>query len=315
MKKVSKMATNLTNRNEWIFSQAKSQFNNKELIINSLIIEMLERTNTMFSYSGLPQTIRVKELETILQVGGFAIWAKDNKGDLYVFSGGLGGEPNPYYLPSKAIVANPALRLNKDFTIDKDCIVMLNDTYYQGLMPMFTRYASMLAETEISLKYATVNTRIPAFVQADNDSTKSSAEEFIRRIVDGDGYGVVATKEFFDGISSVEFAKYPQIKDLIEEYQYIKGSWYNAVGLESTFNMKREAINEAEACLNDDILHPTIDNMLRNRKESLEKVNEMFGTSITVELDGIWKQKRKQENLVIKQQENEVTGGGKDETV
>ena len=52
--------------------------------------------------------------------------------------------------------------------------------------------------------------------------------------------------------------------------------------------MKRESINSNEAQLNDDMLLPLIDDMLKNRQDALDKVNNMFGTDISVEFNSAW---------------------------
>lgn len=295
----------ITNRNEWIFGNIRNPLDDKEYMLKTAVIDMLQKSTRIFRYNNLPETIQAKDLETQLQVGGFAIW-KDVNGQLYTFTGGLGGQPNPYYLPTIATVANPALNYTKNLTIDEDCVVMLNDNFYQGVMPMYSKYGNLLVEAEISLKYAIINARVPALIQADNDNTYKSAVEFFKKVVEGKDYGVISSKEMFDGIRSHDFYKQAYIKDLIESIQYIKGSWYNAIGLNAAFNMKREAINEAEATLNEDILYPTIDVMLECRKNALEKVNKMFGTNITVELDSVWEQNRKQQDLQIEAEKAEI---------
>ena len=278
----------------------------KDYLVKMAVANMLNRSVRIFKYNGLPDTIPQKDLELMLQVNGNATWARDKDDKLYVFAAGLGGEPNPYYLPTLAVVANPVLQLSKTFTIDKDCVVMLNDTMYQGLMPMFSKYAHLLAEAELSLKYAIINARVPALVQADNDGTYESAVEFFKKIVDGKEYGIISSKEFFDGIKTQDYYRQAYIKDLIESIQYIKGSWYSEIGLNAAFNMKREAINEAEASLNEDVLYPTIDTMLECRKIALDKINAMFGTNITVELDSIWKFNREHDELSIDVQKAEL---------
>ena len=53
--------------------------------------------------------------------------------------------------------------------------------------------------------------------------------------------------------------------------------------------MKRESLNSNETQLNDDMLHPFIDNMLKCRREALAKINEKYGTNITVEFNSAWK--------------------------
>lgn len=297
--------TQPTNRNEWIFGNIKDPLKDKQYLLRSVVTQMLNRTTKMFKYNGLPDTIKTKDLETQLQVGGFAIW-KEVDGNMYTFTGGLGGEPNPYYLPTIAIVANPALKYNASLKIDEQCVVMLNDNYYQGMMPVFNKYGTLLVEAELSLKIAVLNARVPALIQADNDGTYKSAKEFFEKIVAGEEYGIISSKEFFDGIRSQDFYKQAYIKDLIEAIQYIRGTWYNEIGLNATFNMKREAINEAEATLNEDILQPTIDNMLECRQDALEKVNKMFGTNITVEFASTWKQNEKEEDLAFDLKEAEI---------
>ena len=295
----------VNSRNEWVFGQIKDVLDDKDYLLKNVILQMLNKSTRIFKYNNLPDTIKEKDLETQLQVGGYAIW-KEVDGKLYTFRGGLGGAPNPYYLPTLAVVANPALNYSASLKIDEECVVMLNDHYYQGLMPLFNKYGGLLVEAELSLKYAIINARVPALIEADNDGTYKSAVEFFNKIREGKDYGVVASKEFFDGIRSHDFYKQAYIKDLIESIQYIKGSWYNEIGLNATFNMKREAINEAEAALNEDILFPTIDTMLEMRRDGLKRVNDMYGTSITVELDSVWEQNRLREELAIKQEKAEI---------
>ena len=292
-------------RNSWIFGKCKSILNDKDLLQKQIISQMLNKTITIFKYGNLPETITDKDIEIITQVNGYSIW-KEVDGKLYVFYGSLGGEPNPYYLPTLAIIANPALRYNASLKIDEECVVMLNDYLYTGLMPLFNKYGSLLTEAEISLKYAIINARVPALLQSDNDNTYKSAQEFFSKIEKGDGYGIIASKEFFEGIKSQDFYKQPYIKDLIESIQYIKANWYNEIGLNAQFNMKREALNSAETTLNDDILHPTIDVMLECRKKAVEKINKMFGTNITVELTSVWEQNRIKEDIALQYREAEV---------
>ena len=57
------------------------------------------RTQSMFTWSGLPETIPCYMLEMYLQINGYAGICRVN-GDLYAFYGGLGGEPDAYYQPT-----------------------------------------------------------------------------------------------------------------------------------------------------------------------------------------------------------------------
>lgn len=296
---------NISSRNEWVFGKITNPLQDKEYILRNNIINMLNITTKIFKYENLPETINNKDLEIQLQVGGYSIW-KEVDGKLYTFLGGLGGEPNPYYLPTIATIANPALRFNGNFKIDDECVVMLNDHFYQGLMPMHNKFGSLLTEAEISLRYAIINSRIPALAEADNDRTFKSAENLFNKIENGESFGVVGSREFFDGLRTHEFSKKSHIIDIIESIQYIKGSWFNASGLRSVFNMKREAINEAEAILNDDVLFPTLDVMLECRRLGLEKVNKKYNRNITVDYDSVWLNNFKREKISLEIEKNEA---------
>ena len=261
----------------------------KRMNRNSHIAYMLDRTHRIFKYNNLPESIPERTLELYLQCNGFCIIYKHN-GKLYPFFGGLGGQLDEYYMPTIATIANPYLNLSVNAKINQDCIVIPNDTNYLGLLPMFNRYADMLTEAEISLNLAQINSRIIALISAPDDNTKASAEEYLDQVLSGK-QGIIADNAFLDGIKVQPYGSAGTnniIKNVIESIQFIKASWYNEVGINANYNMKREALNSAESALNDDILVPLIDDMFECRKAGVERVNKMFGTNITVVLASVW---------------------------
>ena len=70
--------------------------------------------------------------------------------------------------------------------------------------------------------------------------------------------------------------------------------------------MKRESLSANEVDVNEDTLLPFIDDMLKSRKEDLEKFNKMFNTNIKVELDSSWKKIFEEVRLQVQSKENEV---------
>ena len=89
----------------------------------------------------------------------------------------------------------------------------------------------------------------------------------------------------------------------LQSVKYLKAGKYNEIGLNANYNMKRESINSNESQLNDDMLHPLIDDMLARRREALEEVNAMFGTNITVEFNSAWETNELEEDLTLEQME------------
>lgn len=287
-------------------------FKNKEDCVNQHVAYMLNRTQSMFSWGGLPDTVPARMLELYLQTNGNVCWYEHN-GELYVFTGGLGGMPDPYYLPTIYTIANPALNLYVTADIGKDCVVMPNDTLYMGLMPMFRRYATGMSETELSIKISTINTRIVNLMSASDDKTKESAELYLERVEAGE-LGVIAENAFLDGVKSQPYGSTGysnQLTNLIELEQYWKASWFNDLGLNANYNMKRESLNSEESQLNNDALLPLVDNMLMCRQEFVEHVNDMFGTDITVDLASSWEDN--QQEIDLEHDEMAADGGDDDE--
>lgn len=276
-------------------------FRDKKENIYQQCLYMLQRTQSMFKWSGLPDTIPEEYLEIYLQINGFVCIGKDDNGDLYAFYGGLGGKPDAYYNPTTCVVSNPGLDFNKTFNIDEDCIIIKNDSFYMGLLPMFKKYASQLTENELSLNMASINTRIQSAISAGDDSTKESAEKFISDMFEGK-YDVIADNAFLESLKTLPLNTTTStnvLGDLIEYEQYLKASWFNEMGLNANYNMKREALNSAETSINDDILFPLVDSMLKERQAGAEKVNKMFGTDINVELSSSWEDNKKEEEAEI----------------
>ena len=280
----------------------------KPFLMTSYILYMLARTQRMFEYDGLPDTIPQRNLEMLLQINGYAVFANVPEKGLYAFRAGLGGVPNAYYEPTKAIIANPGLQFNYDGKIDEDVVVMRNDCFYQGLMPMFSKYASLLAEGDISIRYALINSRLTKILIASDDNTEASAKRVLSGVENGTDLALfVADSSFMDMLKDSNAPlRDVFVKDLIEAYQYQKASWFNELGIRSNFNMKREALNETESALNDDALLPLIEDMLEERKKGLEKVNAMFGTNISVRLSSSWEKREEVSKAEMEMVENAV---------
>ena len=267
----------------------KYDFKNKDTNINEMLRYMLRRSTQMFKYNGLPDSIPKYILELYLQTNGNVCFYKHNE-KLYVFTGSMGGELNEYYLPTIYTISNPFLNLTKNLVIDKDCVVVANDSCYQGMLPQFKKYATGLVENELSMNIASINSRMVSLISASDDRTLKSAEAYVKHIYDGD-LSVVSEDAFLNGVKVQPYAKASNdtLSKLIEYNQYLKASWFNDIGLNANYNMKREAINSNESQLNDDMLFPTVDDMLERRKDGIEKVNKMYGTNIMVELNSSWR--------------------------
>lgn len=262
----------------------------KEQGVKLYVTMALCRTQSMFTYLNLPDTIPQRSLELYIQTGGSCCVAKHGE-ELYAFFGTMGGEPNEYFMPTKYIVANPYLNFSKEYTIHEDCVVIPNDAMYMGLMPIFRRYATQLVENDITMFVADVNSRIASLLTGNTDRDIASAEEYIKKIYQGK-LGIAMSTPFMEGLKSQPYGEHNSklLTDLIELQQYYKASMFNDIGLNANYNMKRETIVSAEIELNADALFPFVDNMFYCRRLAVEEINKMFGTDIEVHLNSSWEQ-------------------------
>lgn len=281
-------------------------FRNKEKCVTSYVEYMLARTRRMFKYTGLPDTIPDVFLERYLQRNGECIIAEHN-GQLYAFCGGLGGVYNEYYFPTKYIVANPYLNFSKEYTIGTDCVLIRNDTELQGLLPMCSKYASLLVENDLTMRIADINRRIPAIAKVHSDNQKQGFDLLMKRVEDGD-LNMSIQDNWEDMFTTLPFvdSSTTHITEYIEFTQYIKAQWFNELGIRMSHNMKREALSASEIASGDDMIRSLPEDMLECRKEALDKVNEMFGTKISVEYNSVWNYLFDEKELQIDAMEAEI---------
>ena len=291
----------------------------KPLLMQSYIRYYLNRLQSMFKWSGLPDTIPARWLESYLLVDGYCCVINTDKG-LIATNGGIGADPNEYYIPTKFIVSNPYIpdkySAGRNYTVNTldgsdDAVFVRNDIYTIGLMPMLVKYCSQMVENDISMNIADIMARASVALSAVDDQTKASAELWLKKLIKGE-IGIIGETPFLVANQEQSLRTNPigtvagTLTDLIEYHQYLKAGLFNEIGLNSNYNMKREAINSNESQLNDDALHPFIDTMLECRKEAAEQINKMFGTSITVEFNSAWEENEKENDLMLESMENEA---------
>ena len=155
-----------------------------------------------------------------------------------------------------------------------------------------------------------MNTRIEFLLSAPDDATKAAAEKFLKDIDEGK-QGVIASNEFLEGIKAQEVGRSMRtFTDLIEYQQYLKASWFNEIGLNANYNMKREKLSTTESQMNNDALLPLVEDMLEQRRLACEKINEMFGTDISVEFASSWEKLLKE----FEAESNQLDWGEEGET-
>lgn len=310
-------------RSDWSFGRLGANifnFRDKENNINDIVTYNLIKTNGMFKYRGLPESMPRKTIERMIQTNGWiAIPTQKIHGTYYAFSEGasLGGVQNEYYLPSKCIINNPYLKFNEELEIGKDVVIIPNDSYYLGLIPMLNKYASLQAENELSMHIALINTRMMNVFEALTGQSAEAINEYFKDLEKGELKSIVGKLGLQENLKyhSQGHVDSRLLTQHIEFEQYLKASCLNELGLNANYNMKRESINSTEAELNDDALLPLPDNMLLSRQEGYSKLKELTNgeLDITVEYNSAWKVRNElMSNVSTQVEENEEVNNDAD---
>ena len=279
----------------------------KRRIFDFLVNNKFMRTWKMFEYEGLPETTDPRTLEWGSQSQGFII-VKDVRNTegyqiphgkpegWYALVGvGLGGEWDENYIPTKAVGANPYLRLTIDDELGDGVFVIWNDSKHMGLSPLMSFYGGMVAEAFMTLRLMLVLHRSPAFISASSEDEKKDALDFLKNLEDGK-MGVIGTDDTLQNLlggKSLDTHKltgdsHNSLKEVLESVQYLLGKWDIALGLNDNYNMKRESLNSSETEANIDTLFPSIEDMLKCRQEGWDKFNKATGHNVKVKLAGAW---------------------------
>ena len=269
----------------------------KDMYIREHCVRMLNRSIDMFRYEGLPESITERNLEIILQVWGYGVFPDyrkyaELKNTPYVFGEGatLGEKPDAYYMPTKAIVVSPYLSFSANMTIGEECEVIPNSSMYTGLLDIYRRYGTLLAENEISLRKAIIDSRNINIITAMSDNDRKAVEEYLKKIEAGE-FAFIPSNDFMNKIAlfATGEGKTEHLTDLIEVQQYLKASEFNEIGLNANYNMKREAINSYEAQMNNGALVPLIEDMLIQRQKAWDNINQKYKHNVKVDFAKTWK--------------------------
>lgn len=272
--------------NKLFNKQVEFALYDKNRALNIFKNSILEKTICMFEYENLPESIPSYVLESMLQENG-SVFITEVDNNLYAFATGQGGSYDVYFRPTTVTIANPALTFNATRRIDVDGVLIRNDSYSEGLLPLITKYGSLLVESELSMYTAIINSRDYIAYSADDEKTRKSIIEYQKQIYEGKPYTISSTA-MMDSMKRFESTSEPPMQQLREMYQFIKAQLYNELGMTSSHNMKSQYVSDSENIVNNDSVMLRPYNMLKMRLEGISKINALYGLDIKVRFNSTW---------------------------
>ena len=244
---------------------------------------LLEYACRLFSYEGLPESIPAHEIDLIAYMAGYCpLVTVGNNGKLdwiAANSSGMFGLTDYYDMFTKLNFATPLHYGER--TIDKNCIIIPNNSLKTPLITRINHYATLLAHTDISLVAELVNDREIDVMEAINASSAESMQEQFSKRYDGIP-SVIVNKgfsqfrhNFLSGRSQEQSEKLWQLRN------NIIGGFLEEIGIKKSMDKKERQIT-SEIQADDEMLTLNISDMLECRQQAFERFAELSGYQVKV---------------------------------
>lgn len=243
--------------------------------------DLFSRIMRLFIYDGLGDKLPQKEIEEPLYLNGHC-GITQYEGEMTSFFGSFFG-PTKYYDEFTNYTVHSPLYSNS-YTINKDIIVIENNSLKIPCIEHINHYAYMLAHTEVTLIMALVEARDAGGVPiAENERAKQSLLAYRKAMYQGklsvvsDLAGIGVSYLGADRRTSLN------ITDIWETRKNLLRSFYADIGVRASFDKRSNAIID-EINADTSMLLYNVSDMLEERKKGCERVNKLFGTNWSVRL-------------------------------
>lgn len=252
---------------------------------------LTEKCMDMYIYDNLPESLPAQFIERLLIMWGYATVFSEG-GELQTAEGALSGVGR-YYLPTTFTYAVPWMR-GGFRTVGKDCVVIYNSKqdmyFYNGLRELIARYARMLADIESSINIVVVNQRLSKMDIVSDSQTATEVDRAREAIEQGARY-TINQKSIIDRYTPKDWNQIPasnQIIQLIDARDRILSNFLEEIGVKSINMNKKERMIQSEVTADTQLLLTNVEDMLAERESGVDRVNRMFGTTITVKRNPVY---------------------------
>lgn len=257
---------------------------------------------SMFTYEGLPESIRPEFVERFLILNGsIAGWKYDGpdpdyKDKLIVSIGGDANEPDVYGVGSHYIAATQN-GYTKSLKRDEDGVVIYNNSCYLPDIQIINAFVDELTEMFVSLRSNILYTRNKPVFKAATDKERRAIQEAFEKIKNDLEPIIVTSTNVMEEIEGSETVKVLDITDVnnADKLQYIVKSiddafrWFFTLygqAVQGNGKMAQQTVKEVDGSTSLSFIYPN--DRLKMRQEGFDRFNKMFGTNITVRFSDAW---------------------------
>ena len=254
----------------------------------------------IYRYTGLPESLPGRELLINLIMTGHAVIFQQGtelvttKTVLYDF--------DLYYRPTKATFGNVKIN-SRTLNLGEDAEVvyltpiqgnvLTNQAVDSGLRSFILRYARQLADMESTANIYAVNMRATSYPVAADDQTRENVENFYNKLMLGER-SVITDNMVIECFRNVDIAKSPMndtLNDILIARDKVLANFFQDIGVKYRQEQKKAQLTEDEVEADEQILVIDVEQMREVQQEGLDRVNNLFGTDIRVEINPIYDRK------------------------
>lgn len=245
---------------------------------------------SIYRFKELPE-IQDKDFlqETLFREGVMCCFIPKNSAGPILLNGSATGY-NMFYHPSQFIIANPVLG-NYTLNIGVDCELLdlghcAGDFY--SFEPLVVRYATLLASIDGSLNMTLMNSKVAQVFMSNSNATLKTMQKIYDDVSEGKPAVFIAKglrddiemKPYFNNVKNTYIGT-----ELLQDRQTIMNQFLTEIGINNANTQKRERLITAEADSNQGEVKAIVDEVLDRMNICFDKINAMFGTNMSVELN------------------------------
>ena len=250
---------------------------------------LIQKIISVFKFEGIPENWATDYFLYTLFVFGYCAVINTNKYGVIPQHCTLSGY-NIYYRPNRAIITNPLFKRTIEARIGRDTELVRMSPDWCGVWDIVEYYADLMALTSETIAVNLINSKFSYVFAAEDKTSAESLKKLYDQIASGEP-AAFADKKLFNDDGSPSWLVFTQnlkqnyiAGDLLEDLAKIDSRFNTEIGIPNVNIAKASGVGAAEVMANNIDTQSKVALWLDTIRESLERVNDMFGLNISVSL-------------------------------
>lgn len=250
---------------------------------------LIQKIISVFKFEGIPENWAKDYFLYTLFVFGYCAVINTNKYGIIPQHCTLSGY-NIYYRPNRAIITNPLFKRTIEARIGIDTELVRMSPDWCGVWDIVEYYADLMALTSETIAVNLINSKFSYVFGAEDKTSAESLKKLYDQIASGQP-AAFADKKLFTDDGSPSWTLFSQnlkqnyiAGDLLEDLAKIDSRFNTEIGIPNVNIAKASGVGAAEVMANNVDTQSKAELWLETIRDSLEKVNNMFGLNISVSL-------------------------------